>query len=91
MPDELALVTRLMLLRFGERAAWDMPLGRAAWYAAMHAAHSGADLDWVDDSEEILPEKAELYRQAARAHRARQGGGGAAGWQKSRITNYALG
>jgi hypothetical protein len=53
-PDELSLVTSLMLLGFSEKEAWDMPIGKANWYSASYSAWKGGNLDFITQKEKEM-------------------------------------
>ena len=55
-PDVLSTASSCMSLGFKEKEAWDMPIGKAYWYASMKAIHLGADLDFVTADEVEMQE-----------------------------------
>lgn len=67
MPSQLNTASRLMLMGFSERDAWEQPVGKARWYAAGYAALNGAELDFV---EPLAPALEKRIREARAKYEA---------------------
>ena len=77
LPDSLSLVTSLIaggsFQPDNEAAAWEMPLGKAHWYATAFAKQAGADLRLRTESDKFLSQMRELKKKYA-ALKARRAG-----------------
>ena len=76
LPEPLSLVTSLIsggsFQPDNEAAVWEMPLGRAHWYAAAFAKQAGVDLRLRTESDKFLAQMRELKKKyaALKARRA---------------------
>lgn len=79
-PDVLSTTTALLSLGIPEKNAWDMPIGKAFWYASAYAMQLGADLDFITAKERAMEanidnirEDMEVARQKFMAEQAKNG------------------
>lgn len=72
LPDMLSVVAQLMAKGIPEVEAWEMPLGRARWYAAAFSKIDGADIRLRTESNEFFNALDILRARIAAKQAARQ-------------------